>query len=182
MSNRHITALSLVVYYCFKLWTNANLLFLTDLAMATRARMVHGMANSAMGHLHACMADASRGACRSAECATSRIGAIYAVLQAAGLYPWPKATTNGPAASAGGRSVYEIVTVLENCCEGADDLSVEGRKTPDPIVAHVAGFCSGCAGLGEESSYLFPLRGLYAELIGGVGEELVRDMEYPGAL
>lgn len=141
------------------------------------------MATSAMGYLHACMARASGATCRSAQCATSRIGAVYEVLQAAGLYPWPKAN-NGPTASAGGRSVHQIVSVLENCCRAVDDLSSEGRVTPDPIVAAgMADPCSGCADLGDEAAnFLLPLLGLYMDAIFGIGEKLVRDMKYPGAL
>lgn len=144
-----------------------------------RAGIVHGLADCAMGHLHKCMADVSMAACRRAECATSRIGAIYAVLQAAGLYPW--SNTKGLAASAGGLSVYETVTVLKNCCEAAYNLSTEGRMTPDPLVAHVAGICSGCVGLGQPATYLAPLQGLHV-LTTGVGEGLAQDMKFPGAL
>lgn len=133
------------------------------------------MTHAAMDYLHTCMVDASGATCRSAGCAASRIGAVYTALQAAGLYPWPKA--NGP-----GRSVDEIVTVLEKCCQAAVDLSIEGRMTPDPIGTDMAGPCSGCAERVEEANYLHLLRGLYMPVVFGVGEKLVRDMEYPGAL
>ncbi|KAM7219030.1 hypothetical protein V8F06_005622 [Rhypophila decipiens] len=124
----------------------------TGVILAARQQMVMAMTEKAMAYLQRFMrTEVFEGTCAT-RCSTTRMGAIYSALMAAGLSPWPKEDQSS-AVLAGGRSICEIISSLH----GTLDLLTSQ--------AYLADLCG---------KYENPLAKLYEEVGSEIGDKLVK--------
>ncbi|KAK4213481.1 hypothetical protein QBC37DRAFT_374002 [Rhypophila decipiens] len=137
--------------------------------LAARHQMVMAMTDKAMTYVQTyTRTETVQGGCGSSRCSTSRIGAVYSALTAAGLFPWPR-NDQFASALAGGRSTSDISTALK-----VSSNNLGGTANLLNPHAHLVDLCS---------VFPNPLANLYKEVGSEIVDKLVtyfKDMPLGG--